>query len=319
MLTIHFINVWDGDAILFESHTGNRCFRMLVDTGNALIPRGSGLRRVTALEYLKQHKIHTLDLVVITHLHMDHFGDLQEIAKQIEIRNLYAPYIPGAAERAYIQPCGDPVLDKSMDGLCECLNLWVSTLGYIRDKQDCRIRQIFETRKNMELLPGLLGDIIVTDSAQKQAQNAVYDKILRQEEVSFQMMYWASKMRNPGSLRMNMTYAGRKIVMGADCFGALWEQEAAPCDIFKVPHHGDRKALTEKLAAGLHPSYAVISCGSEYIERKDRPSAGTISLLKQYGAQVYYTDAFAPEDEEPVIHDAIIMEIREDGTIHVSA
>lgn len=319
MLTIHFINVWDGDAILFESRTGGRCFRMLVDTGSDLIPRVSGLRRNTALEYLQKQGVHTLDLVVITHLHMDHFGDLLEIADHTRIGNIYAPYIPQVREKAVFQACGDPVTDKSLDGLCQCLNRWGLTLDRIRSRQECQILQVSESMEDLELLPGLWGDIIVTDPAKKRNQNAVYDKIICGEDVSYEMMYWASKMRNPGSLRMRLTYAGRKIVLGADCFGALWEKDAAPCHILKVPHHGDRKALTEKLIAGLRPSFAVISCGSEYIERKDRPSAGTIALLKQCGTQIYYTDAFAPEDEEPVIHDAVVMEIREDGRIHVSA
>lgn len=370
MLTIHFINVWDGDAILFERRTGRRVFRMLVDTGNDQIPRISGLRRVTALEYLQKHGIRELDLVVITHLHVDHFSDLEEIARHIRIRKLYSPYIPEnyitgedavpvsnvngddvssgsgdgiLADKDSAAPghassdwsagayaagggnavrtrrfSGDPMVDKSLDGLYKCLDQWVRCIRILSREQDCVLRQTADGAAGLELLPGLAGDLILTDSAKTQAQNAVYDRILRGEEVSFDDMYWASKYRNPGSMRMRLSYCGRQIVMGADCFGALWERDAVPCDILKVPHHGDRKALTETLTAGLHPSYAVISCGSEYIMRKDRPSADTISLLKRYGAQVYYTDAFAPAGEEPVIHEAVVMEIREDGTIHVS-
>ena len=79
MLELHFINVADGDAVLIEEHGEGAPFRMMVDTGR----RDEGVRpgspRRTAAEYLRELGISHIDVLVVTHLHTDHFGDLPEL------------------------------------------------------------------------------------------------------------------------------------------------------------------------------------------------------------------------------------------------
>ena len=131
------------------------------------------------------------------------------------------------------------------------------------------------------------------------------------------MVWWSSKFRNPGSLRTRLTYAGRRIELAADCYGAAWEASVAweACDILKVPHHGDAKALTPLLVQKLRPAHAVISCSAEYIPRKDRPSLQAVRLLEAAGARVWFTDSFAPPDQAPAHWAAVKFGVTEDGTI----
>ena len=145
-----------------------------------------------------------------------------------------------------------------------------------------------------------------------------YLELLENQPLPPGLKYWASKSRNPNSLRLRLTYAGRRIELAGDCYGQVWEgEELAPCDILKVPHHGDRLSLTPLLVEKLRPAHAVISCGAEYIPRKDRPSRQAAELLEARGARVWMTDAFSAPWHPPGWQRAILFQIHEDGTIQV--
>ena len=134
-------------------------------------------------------------------------------------------------------------------------------------------------------------------------QKRAWDSMFRGEMIPDAEKAAVSRVRNPASLIFRAEYAGRKLALGADCFGALWEGwDNAPCDLLKVPHHGDRKAMTQALADALRPVHAVVSCGETYIPRKDRPSADTAAMLRKAGTQVWYTGAFAGDPFSPARH-----------------
>lgn len=105
--------------------------------------------------------------------------------------------------------------------------------------------------------------------------------------------------------------------LSGDCYGALWEADATPCDIFKVPHHADAKAITRGLVEKLKPSHAVISCAKKYNPAKDRPSAEVIALLRDVGAQVWFTDAFREAGRRCPMRRCLDFRILEDGGIVV--
>ena len=95
MLLVDFINVGYGDAILLrETETP---FAMLVDCGDARIGRSRpDGRRITAADYLRREGIRELDLLVLTHLHLDHAGGLTHL-------------LPGAGILDQLPPAGGDV------------------------------------------------------------------------------------------------------------------------------------------------------------------------------------------------------------------
>ncbi len=72
-LTVHFIDVGQGDSILIQTPDGKA---MLIDGGEA----DSG-----ALQYLKSRGVNRLDLMVATHPHADHIGGLVQVLKAIPV------------------------------------------------------------------------------------------------------------------------------------------------------------------------------------------------------------------------------------------
>ncbi|MBR4503085.1 MAG: MBL fold metallo-hydrolase [Clostridia bacterium] len=291
---IRFFNVGDGDSALMET-VGKRPFRLLVDTGGSrkeMLRGGRG-----CVEYLRALRIECLDAVIITHLHMDHMGALTDITGNIPIRRVISGYFP--PEDSGTVSCG-PKAEKTVRGLTDCLNVWKEGTDLLR-RQGC----IFEEIRGSGPVAGLGTDLKMTcvlpDASGTERQKRAWDRMYRGEDVFEDEKAAVSRLRNPTSLVLRAEYAGRSVVMGADLFGALWEGwKDPPCDILKVPHHGDRKAMTTALAEALRPRHAVISCGAEYIPDKDRPSSETAAMLRKAGAKVWYTGAFEGDPFSPV-------------------
>lgn len=59
-------------------------------------------------------------------------------------------------------------------------------------------------------------------------------------------------------------------------------------DVVKVPHHGSKDALNERLYKYLTPEYAIISVGEK--NRYGHPSLKTIGLLEKNGIKYFRTD-----------------------------
>lgn len=311
MLELHFINVGDGDAALMEYTGPGGPWRLLVDTGREDVGTFPGSRRTTAADYLRRRGVTRLDALVVTHLHIDHFGGLARLLDEVELGCVVSGFFPclpvvGAARTG--------TEEKTVRGLLECLEAWAEDTARL-------------TALGVPLCPaegaslvlpapdGLVVEVIQPDPEAGALQRRAWRELLAGGPTDAPMVWWSAKYRNPGSLRVRLTYAGRRAELAGDCYGVAWEDAAEGCDILKVPHHGDIKAVTPELAARLRPAYAVVSCGAEYIQRKDRPSREMARLLAEQGTRVWYTDCFSPPGGTPRYWDSADFTIREDGSL----
>ncbi|MEN8263091.1 MAG: ComEC/Rec2 family competence protein, partial [Nitrospirota bacterium] len=78
-LTVHFIDVGQGDSILLILPDGKN---VLLDTG--IQPAGPHI-----VKYLKDHQIKHINHLISTHPHDDHIGGIFSIASEFEIDNYY--------------------------------------------------------------------------------------------------------------------------------------------------------------------------------------------------------------------------------------
>ena len=310
MLELHFINVADGDAALIEDRHGESVFRLLVDAGRTKPSVSEGSLCCTAADYLRERGVTHLDAVVITHLHIDHFGGLREILESVSVSELYAGFLPE----------GPPALDrtrladlKTVRGLADCLEEWAADCERLR-AAGCRLHTVTEDRP-VRFTDRLTGKIVCPDPSAAAYQRQAYGAILAGGDVPEGMQYWSAKYRNPGSLRLRLAYAGRTVELAGDCYGAAWEDQAVPCDILKAPHHADAKSLTETLVSRLRPRWAVVSCAAEYNAKKDRPSRAAVELLERQGAQVIFTDSFCADWRAPEYRRSVDITIKEDGDV----
>ena len=310
MLRLRFFNVGDGDAALIEEISGASAFRMLVDCGRPDVPGPEP--RMTCAAHLRRAGVSWLDKVLITHLHADHEGGLAKVLDCAQTSEVIASYVP-KAQGARLKD--NPKALKSVRNMNLHLNRWVEDIGRLRGA-GVPIQEIRQSQLGVRLTAKLTADFIVPDAGALKTQCDIWDGLFARRRTSEKVRYQAAKLCNPTSLRLRLHYAGRQAELSADCFGSLWDRgPLEPCDIFKVPHHGDAKALTERLVRGLRPRYAVISCGREYIEAKDRPSMSAVRMLRDAGAEVWYTDAFDDGTRLVMSWPSVDFVIRDDGTI----
>lgn len=76
-LTVHFIDVGQGDATLFTYDDKV----ILLDAGDWTDTK--------ALDYLQQQNIEQIDLAIMTHPHSDHIGQIADIIKQIDVKEVW--------------------------------------------------------------------------------------------------------------------------------------------------------------------------------------------------------------------------------------
>ncbi|MED3733522.1 ComEC/Rec2 family competence protein [Geobacillus stearothermophilus] len=81
-LSVHFINVGQGDSIYIKAPNGED---ILIDGGNK---DGSDV-----VAYLKKQKVKDIEFMIATHPDADHIGGLDEVLKAFPVKNVYAPKV----------------------------------------------------------------------------------------------------------------------------------------------------------------------------------------------------------------------------------
>lgn len=80
-LTVHYLDVGQGDATLFQYMDGEDSYTILYDVGdwqgNEVVP------------YLEKEKIDYIDLIIISHPHADHIGQLEQIMSNFDIGEVW--------------------------------------------------------------------------------------------------------------------------------------------------------------------------------------------------------------------------------------
>ena len=316
MLKLHFINVGEGDATLLElTRRDGSVYRMLVDCGREALFVCGDSPCIHAVDYLRKHGITHINIIVITHLHLDHAAGLSEIAKTCTADDVFTTYLPDAKPGDPVPQCvEEPQEVNSIRKLDQNLNRLCRDVCLLQEK-GANLHLVTEDSR-LITLEEMTVDALYPWKESISRQTAVFDAMMAHAPMEREEKLWVSHALNQNSLRLAVTYAGRRIALDADYYYMQAEQEdIKPCDILKVGHHGDRKSMSPRLAHMLRPKYAVISCKADYVPEKDRPSKAVADMLRAEGARVYYTDCFYEEGHIPFYGDAVIMTIGGDGTI----
>lgn len=83
VLTLSFIDVGQGDAILIKTPNGKF----------VLIDSGSQNEKERFFKFISRQNIERFDAVIATHPHEDHIGNIDEIVSNYEVLNIYMPKV----------------------------------------------------------------------------------------------------------------------------------------------------------------------------------------------------------------------------------
>lgn len=312
MLLADFINVGYGDAILIrETDTP---FTMLVDCGDVRIgcSRPDGCR-IAAADYLRQEGIRELDLLVLTHLHLDHAGGLAQLLPEVRVREFWANYLP--PEEAWGCPLPVPA-DWPAGARClmTSMGIYLKALAHLRE-QGTKIRLIRESCDCCQLTETLTTGIFLENEDLQKRQAAIWGAVFSNSATGADLDCLDGFINNT-SIRLRLSYAGQEMELPGDVYASCWEQhQLPPCTIVKLPHHGHGDALTAHLLEMLRPTYAVISVSDNRTD--DCPSQKILRLLSQAGTQCFFTDAVQSPPAEAEPHQAIRFEIEKNRPLQV--
>ena len=312
MLLVDFINVGYGDAILLrETETP---FAMLVDCGDARIGRSRpDGRRIPAADYLRREGIRELDLLVLTHLHLDHAGGLTHLLPGVRVREFWTNYLPPEEMWGHTLPAV-PGAPAGARCLMTSMGIYVKALAHLRS-QKTEIRLIRTPCDCRRLTETLSAGVFLEDEELRLRQASIWDAVLSGAGSSGDLEALDGFINNT-SIRLRLSYAGQEIELPGDVYASCWERhQLPPCTLIKLPHHGHGDALTSRLLEMLRPRYAVISVSDDRTD--DCPSKKIIQLLSQFGVECFFTDAVPCQYAPDQPHVAIRFRI-EKGVLMVS-
>ncbi len=309
MVCIDFMNVGYGDSILIRERQGAGEFRMLVDCGGPGARGGKGCR-ITPAEYLRKANIDSLDVLLITHLHLDHTDGLMDVLRQTDVGELWAAYVPELPGRQAQAPKG---CSAGAEELVYSVNGYSRALKYASDN-GVLVRRIGADIPAFKPGKGELAIELLTGPPDFYIWQAnVLDKALC-GGLDRDDMERLDLTVNDHSLILLLDSMGKRIILPGDCVASVLERYVeGPCDVLKLPHHGRDNSVTETLMRELRPQYTVVSVADDMPGCPDIPA---MELAARYSRRLLYTDAVSLYGEEPSRHEAVMFRI-EDGDLEL--
>ncbi|MBP9797832.1 MBL fold metallo-hydrolase [Candidatus Woesebacteria bacterium] len=246
-----FITVCDvgqGDAIYIRQSDG---VDVLIDTG----PNESVLECLgKSMMFADKH----IDMVFISHPHLDHYGGLSYIFSQYEIGIVYMP----------------PLSTKSVT-----FNKLITTIEEVSQLEVLSAGQMFAIGEggSMEIL---------WPSDQYLKRNS-YAASISNHNVRF-----SSLNPNDFSLVQFYTYRDANVLFTGDIskdilLNILMQHGIRTVDILKVPHHGSDTGLNTEIFDIIMPEFAVISVGKK--NRYSHPSPNIVEILSYRAIPTFLT------------------------------
>ncbi len=312
MLDLYFLNVGDGDSVLLrQQEADGRDFVFLVDCGRPALEYVKDSLRAEAVYSLLDLGVKRIDLMLLTHFHIDHVGGCANILRHIPVETLLAPYIPSANARWQRPPF--ETRDKKRIGFFHMMNFWADS---IREARKHRVHCGEYSAGPLPLSEGLEAEVIFPRQDLADRQHEVMDALYRGKPVEPDTVFATANDRNIAGPLLLIRYRGRLICLTADVYASEWEGlDLPPCDILKLPHHGDPKSMTEALIEKLRPVCAVASCQNDPKAAKDRPNADIAALVQRHCREFICTENKPLPTLPPATHRWVQYRITDEGEL----
>lgn len=312
-----FINVGHGDAILVECPSDAGCFTMLIDGGSARSSEYGGCTgRIRAVDFLEQHGIDHLDVMVNSHMEEDHTCGLIPIAEKWPPKQLWQPYCPDLSLQMcplrFQQDCSPPLQDFicGLNGyrtLCTivrqaggqvlqpsgspellgkkswpCSSLTVEVDGPFQDTISEKVSSFFSALS--------VDTPAFSPPSQDGIPTCINPVLIQNGSPEEAALSELETLVQNSSLILMLRYAGRSILLpgDADCHAYRHMSSSRSADIFKPGLHGRRNGMSIRLAREVSPEYAVICASSDCRYESAHPEV--LRILEDADAQLLFTD-----------------------------
>ena len=242
-LHVSMLNVGQADATLIQYKGKN----MLIDTGDVD-------SRDALVKQLKDKKVKTLDVVLITHPHGDHLGGMAALFKAFQIKQIYdnGQAANTAMYKNYLK------------------NIKTKNIAYKALKKGDTIT-LGDDVKFAVLSPG-------KPFTKENTQGVSESGLTNDNSIVCKMTYGAFSIMFTGDAQKEVEEQLLKNYKGAEL----------QANVLKVGHHGSKTSSSPAFVAAVKPADATISCGVN--NQYKFPHKPTLDTLKKYHVNVYRTD-----------------------------
>ena len=324
MLRITFINVGYGDSILLEEfEASKRTFAMLVDGGS---PYDGEYRSVydahpdrsPPFRYLVQHGIDKLDIIFMTHFHIDHIGGIPAVMRSIPFGEVWTNYRLPAPLPHWDKTSSSLTKPESM-AMHRSLELLEDMGSYARAYGN-DITTISNHRFGESLTRDTSADIYTVKPNLAMNMDLLvkrlYDGTADESESA---LYALDKSQNASCTALRIAYKGRSVLLTADLPYTYWdplidEGHSIQADILKFSHHGHDDGASPKFADKVAPSHVVFCVSTDNPFGCPKPSAlssFTGDVRFHATGNINMPPALAPT----LPHRAVIFEISAEGDL----
>lgn len=245
-LTVYFFDVGQGDAALIVSPTGKT---VLIDGG----PPEAGEHLAARIKQL----VHApLDLVILTHPHLDHLGSLRDALQAVGAKRFM-----------------DPGFDHPSEA-------YRNLLEFVGKEVD----QVMTPEPNPQA-----PDTFLTVGLGEGAVLTVYWPRFPREP----FLKNTRSDANSNSIVTRLTYGKTAFFFTGDSEkdteeALLRQRTDFTSTVLKVAHHGGKHSSTKEFLGAVKPKAAVISCSHD--NEYGHPTAEALERLSAVGAKVFRTD-----------------------------
>ena len=246
-ITMHFLDIGQGDATYIEFPDGED---MLVDCAK-------DARILTALGRVMKWRDNTIDYLVITHPHADHYGGCMDVLKRFTIKHiLYSGYRKET----------DPV--------------WRYFWDTVREKEKAGSEYDEITREQTFSIGSSTVHILYPDhnvNEESMAEEKGEGHAVNDTSIVFLLRYGKNQALFTGDME---TLLEKKLIAK---YGRLLAS-----DVLKAGHHGSPGSTSQPFIDAVRPKYATISVGK--YNKYGHPSHRILKRLERAHAQIWRTD-----------------------------
>ena len=255
-MVAHFIDVGQGDATLLEFS----CGAILIDTGGEQSTEVSGRKRLVA--YLEEFfakradLARTLELVVLSHPHVDHTDGVQGILDMQPAVNIMNVLDNGTASGNNSGISGQKKLQKyAADTGAGYVGLAESDIPTVAGVTNKVIDPINCRRDNVGVNPKITAIWGRVDENSTWANNANNDSVVLRVDFGKASFLFTGDLQSEGIAAMLDAYSPDPKILNID--------------VLKVGHHGSHNATTKAFMKTSSPKIAVAQSGDSTLSHDD--------------------------------------------------
>lgn len=255
-LIVHFIDVGQGDAILFELPDSKI---MLVDAGDNRSDNNTKL-----ITYISELGVSQIDYLIATHADADHIGGMDKIFDNFEVKKVFRPYVYYSGEDYVLESSfnkGSPKYEQDSKTYGGFLNDILSETyvedgktkncewEYFTHESDFGANIIFEGKTSTYTVDFLTPTKELSDIYYEDPND--YSPIIKVSYCDFDMML-TGDAETEGESDFVEAYSKKEEY-----------KKLVDVDLLKIAHHGSGTSTTEGFLKLVKPEIAVICCGED--------------------------------------------------------